>query len=127
MDDEDDEDEYDFSLDELDELLREDIESEPQAFEPDAFDDVPTTFDEVAGDWYAIGDDEYIESEDDVVSAAHAALGRLRGLERSVIFLRFGFTDEGPQSVERIAERLDITERRVNQLMAGALRRMRGA
>ena len=121
----DEDDEWHLSLEELDELLREDIEAEPQAFEPDAFDDEPDTFNEIAGAWFAVGDEEDDGPSLDVILAAESALRRLSGIEHDIIILRFGFAEEAPMPAARIAERFGYTERHVEKLIASALRKMR--
>lgn len=53
------------------------------------------------------------------------AMTKLRPKEREVVRRYFGMDGKGEQSTEAIAAELDVTESRVNQIRARALRRLR--
>ena len=57
--------------------------------------------------------------------ALRAAVARLPEPERNVVQLRFGLAgDQGPQSLDEIARRLDLSRERVRQIEAEALERL---
>jgi RNA polymerase primary sigma factor len=56
--------------------------------------------------------------------AIRRAVERLPATERSVLKLRFGINGDEPTSLERIAERLELSESRVRQLEGRALERL---
>ena len=45
--------------------------------------------------------------------------------EKNIILLRFGFTDEGPQTLEEISKKYSCTRERIRQIESTCIRRMR--
>ncbi len=61
----------------------------------------------------------------DLRQAVECVLETLTERERDVLFLRFGFGDEGPQTLEFIGERFAVTRERIRQIEAKALGKLR--
>lgn len=70
------------------------------------------------------GNPESLLAQSDLLSAMHRFTARLKPREREIVQLRFGFTEAGDMTLEKIAAHVGLTRERVRQILLDALSRL---
>ena len=70
------------------------------------------------------GDPESLLAHTDLQGAMHRFMARLKPREREIVRLRFGFTEAGDMTLEKIAAQVGITRERVRQILMDVLSRL---
>lgn len=69
-------------------------------------------------------DPESLLANRDLHGAMHRFIARLKPREREIVRLRFGFTEAGDMTLEKIAARVGLTRERVRQILLDVLSRL---
>lgn len=70
-------------------------------------------------------DSGFDDTRDLVLDELHRVLGVLPERERDIIKLYYGFDDEHPMTLEKIAEKYDLTKERVRQIKDSSIKKLR--